>query len=32
MLEFVVGALSPLNLLLALLGVAAGTIIGSIPD
>lgn len=31
MLEFVVGALSPLNLLLALLGVAAGTIIGSIP-
>lgn len=31
MLEFIVGALSPLNLLLALLGVAAGTIIGSIP-
>ncbi|WP_421979257.1 tripartite tricarboxylate transporter permease [Roseibium sp.] len=31
MLDFVVGALSPLNLLLALLGVAAGTIIGSIP-
>jgi putative tricarboxylic transport membrane protein len=31
MLEFIIGALSPLNLLLALLGVAAGTIIGSIP-
>ncbi|MEM1363255.1 MAG: tripartite tricarboxylate transporter permease [Pseudomonadota bacterium] len=31
MLDFIVGALSPLNLLLALLGVAAGTIIGSIP-
>ncbi|MEM9248841.1 MAG: tripartite tricarboxylate transporter permease [Pseudomonadota bacterium] len=31
MLEFVAGALSPLNLVLALIGVAAGTIIGSIP-
>ncbi|MEM9341683.1 MAG: tripartite tricarboxylate transporter permease [Pseudomonadota bacterium] len=31
MLDFIAGALSPLNLLLALLGVAAGTIIGSIP-
>lgn len=31
MLDFFVGALSPLNLMLALLGVAAGTIIGSIP-
>ncbi len=31
MLDFVVGALSPLNLVLALVGVAAGTIIGSIP-
>jgi putative tricarboxylic transport membrane protein len=31
MLDFALAALSPLNLLLALLGVAAGTIIGSIP-
>ncbi len=31
MVDFILGALSPLNLLLALLGVAAGTIIGSIP-
>lgn len=31
MLDFVISAFSPLNLLLALLGVAAGTIIGSIP-
>jgi putative tricarboxylic transport membrane protein len=31
MIDFLVSAISPLNLLLALLGVAAGTIIGSIP-
>ena len=31
MLEYLVSALTPLNLTLALLGVAAGTIIGSIP-
>ncbi len=31
LLDFWLNALSPLNLLLALLGVAAGTIIGSIP-
>ena len=31
MLDFLLGALSPLNIVLALFGVAAGTIIGSIP-
>ena len=31
MLDFVLSALSPLNLVLALLGVIAGTVIGSIP-
>ena len=31
MLDFLINAISPLNLMLALLGVAAGTIIGSIP-
>ncbi|MGR3570550.1 tripartite tricarboxylate transporter permease [Brevirhabdus sp.] len=31
MLDFLLSALSPLNILLALLGVAAGTVIGSIP-
>ncbi|WP_298854148.1 tripartite tricarboxylate transporter permease [uncultured Ruegeria sp.] len=31
MLDFLVNAMSPLNLVLALFGVAAGTIIGSIP-
>ena len=31
MLEFIFGALTPLNFLLALTGVAAGTIIGSLP-
>ena len=31
MLDFMANAISPFNLLLALLGVAAGTIIGSIP-
>ncbi len=31
MLDFLLGALTPLNILLALAGVAAGTIIGSIP-
>lgn len=31
MIEFLASALSPLNVVLALLGVAAGTVIGSIP-
>ncbi|MDU8942091.1 tripartite tricarboxylate transporter permease [Ovoidimarina sediminis] len=31
MFDFLIAAVSPLNLMLALLGVAAGTIIGSIP-
>ncbi|MHA3979479.1 tripartite tricarboxylate transporter permease [Halovulum sp. GXIMD14794] len=31
MLEYLISAFSPLNIVLALLGVAAGTIIGSIP-
>jgi putative tricarboxylic transport membrane protein len=31
MLDFVINALSPFNVMLALLGVAAGTVIGSIP-
>lgn len=31
MLEFALSALSPLNIMFALIGVAAGTIIGSIP-
>ncbi|NIY95936.1 tripartite tricarboxylate transporter permease, partial [Salipiger sp. HF18] len=31
MLDYLIAAMSPLNILLALLGVAAGTIIGSIP-
>ena len=31
MIEYLFSALTPLNILLALVGVAAGTIIGSIP-
>ena len=31
MIEYLFSALTPLNILLALMGVAAGTIIGSIP-
>ena len=31
MIEYLFSALTPLNILLALIGVAAGTIIGSIP-